>query len=82
MEGYKFRSEFALRHQAIGREEGVRQSVTAMLTGRRFAGALDDLEARLQFATRETLAALVVEINEASTAAEARAAFDRLVPKA
>jgi hypothetical protein len=94
MEGYRFKSEFALRHQAIGREEGReegrevgrdegrREIVAAALAAPKFGGALDDLEPRLKFATEAALVALVVELGEANTAAEARAAFERLVPKA
>jgi len=87
MEGYKYQSEFALRHQAQGREEGreevrdnLRRSVLK-LAGTKLARVPEDLEDRVRRAAEPALVALLVALGESRTHDDALAAIDRLMPE-
>ena len=87
VEGYKFQSEFALRHQALGRDAereerlGELRRLVVQIAQHRCSSVAGDLEPRLRLVTHEALSALVVSLGGARSEDEALDAIDRLLPR-
>lgn len=90
MEGYKYRSDYARKYFAQGREEGLEQGLAdglraavLVLAADKLGTLPDDIEARIRgLADHEILTALNLELGRARDADEARAVIDRHVPRA
>ncbi len=90
MEGYKYRSDYARKYFAQGREEGLEQGLVdglraavLVLAADKLGTLPEDIEARIRgLADHEILTALNRELGRARDAAEARAVIDRHVPGA
>jgi hypothetical protein len=85
LEGYKFTSEFALRHYGEGeaeglkkgREAGLRTAVLALARAKLLALSDDDVAAIEAATDQSMLTALVAALGNAPDAGTARAALDR-----
>jgi hypothetical protein len=90
MEGYKYRSDYARKYFAQGREEGLEQGLVdglraavLVLAADKLGTLPEDIEARIRgLADHAILTALSRELGRACDAAEARAVIDHHAPAA